>query len=307
VTALSNSRLQPLHPLQLLPLHPLLHSHPFRYNTIPHPLDLPTLQPTLPQLPQRLPLHNAVLTLILPVKAKRLSQTNWRVRNDPRHPQRIITRRMQHQWMQQIHVADLPRRLHKPLLFTLLRELIKPTQPGLLLLHRRIQRARRHARRHALRMHLQMPRDPFNSPRAQHGAAAGGADIGKQRDDQQGLLGRVQIMDEEVAVDVPAEQLFAGHRLALARRRAQVDDERVPPRAATRADPRRAAQQLADPCPRLGRECRDRECLVPWHVDPLAGPGRLVGWRHAEPRPDGRRDGRRLLAREARWQLHPAV
>ena len=48
---------------------------------------------------------------------------------------------------------------------------------------------------------------------------------------------RAQITDEEVAVDVPAEQLFPGHRPALALRRAQVDDERVPPHAAARAAP----------------------------------------------------------------------
>ena len=140
---------RPLQPLVLQPLHLLLHLRTPRHHPLPLPRNPPPLQPLPPQRPQRLPLHNTIRP-ILPIKIKRLLHAHRRIRNNPYPPQRIMTRTMQHQRMQQIHIAHLPRHLHKRLIRHPPRDVTIKTQIRALGRERRVLRPRRHAAGYAL-------------------------------------------------------------------------------------------------------------------------------------------------------------
>ena len=59
------------------------------------------------------------------------------------------------------------------------------------------------------------------------GAAAVGLDVCEEREDEQGLFGRVEVVCEEVAVGVPAGQVVWVRDAVVAGQRAEVYDEIV--------------------------------------------------------------------------------
>ena len=152
-----------------------------------------------------------------------------------------------------------------------------------------------------------MLRDPTDSITADPGGAAVGHDVGEERDDQEGLLGRVEEVDEKVAVDVPAVQLLGRRLLALELGRARVDDEAVVPAVGLGRHALLAAAQLADGRPRSRRVLADLHLPVLGHVGAFADPRALVVRVEAQPRPDVLRPFGRLLGCEGLLQHQEAV
>lgn len=144
-----------------------------------------------------------------------------------------------------------------------------------------------------------MLRNPIDSRRAKHRTTSLRNNIRKQRDHKQRLLGTIQVMHEEIAIDMPIRQLLRRDRPALPFRRAQVNDQRVPPMPGFRVNAVLAAAQLADRVPRLRRKLGAVEGPVRRHVGFLLGPCRLVCRRHAQARPYPLGYGGGLLVREA--------
>lgn len=197
--------------------------------------DLPSSQSLrlLAEHTQRRPLDETVVA-ILAVETERLPQADGRIRDDSHVAQRIVRRAVQHQRVQQKHIARVSGRLDVPiarrrllLLATTATHRIEPSKIAFRAERRVV--SWHHARADALRVVVQVARDGTHSRGIEHGAAASGRDIGEEGDDEKALLGRVEVVDEEITVDVPALEGLGGIGLVLAGWGAKVHDEGVTP------------------------------------------------------------------------------
>lgn len=204
-TSTSSPPLLLLKPLQLLPLHLLLDPQPRRHHRLPRPLDLPPWQPLRlpPQHPQRRPLHQTILPLPLPsIKAHRLAQAHGRVRNHAKVALGVVRRAVQHQRVQQEHVARVAAGLDIVGVGALRCHVVEPVQ--VLVVDALggcegatgVGVAGRHVRGDAVRVGVEVLRDGAHAGRVEHGAAALWRDVGEERDDEEALLGRVEVVDE---------------------------------------------------------------------------------------------------------------
>ena len=100
-------------------------------------------------------------------------------------------------------------------------------------------------------------------------------DICPQRDNEKGLLGAVEVVDEEVAVDVPLGQVLGAHDGVVAGRCAEIDDEAVFPGGGIGVDARGATEEAADAGPGFGGEGGDGEFVEEGHVCAFGVPGWL--------------------------------
>lgn len=110
---------------------------------------------------------------------------------------------MQHQRMQEKHIAHLPRDLYKRLVRHPPRYVAVETQVLAFRREGRVLRSGRHPAGDAFGVGVEMLRDVRDARGADDGAAARGDDVGPEGDDEEGLLRGVEVVDEEVAVDVP--------------------------------------------------------------------------------------------------------
>lgn len=78
-------------------------------------------------------------------------------------------------------------------------------------------------------MVVQVARDGAHARRVEHGAAALGWDVGEKRNNEETLLRRVEVVDKEVAVDVPALEGLGRVGFVLVGWGAEVDNEGVAP------------------------------------------------------------------------------
>jgi hypothetical protein len=291
----------PLLLLHHLPLY--LHAH--RHNLAPRRCDLKR-KALAPERAQRLALDERVLRRIVSVEAKRRAQRDGRVRDHARHARVVLRGRVQHERVQQHNVADVARELDYVLAAQRARELQhrEVARVVRVVCARRVRRRKRAARRQdALGVRGEVARDGIDAGWRDACAAAARRDVGEERDDEQRLLGRVEEVHEEVAVDVPVvERARVRRRLALECVRPEVDNKRVAPCRALLVNALDATQKVEYCAPRLrlpsaaetartqgephlGRELTDRLAPVRRHVRALARPRRLVKRVHPEPDP----------------------
>lgn len=78
-------------------------------------------------------------------------------------------------------------------------------------------------------MRVQVSSDGTHASWIERGAATLRRYGREERNHEEGLLGRIEVVDEEVAVDVPAAEVLRRVGFALAGGRAEVNDEGVAP------------------------------------------------------------------------------
>lgn len=105
------------------------------------------------------------------------------------------------------------------------------------------------------------------------GATTARYDISPQGDDEESLLGAIEVVDEEVAIDVPLRQVLGAHDGVVAGRCAEIDDKAVFPGRGVGVDARGAAEEVADAGPGLRGEGRDGEFVEEGHVCAFRVPG----------------------------------
>lgn len=125
-----------LQPPNLLLLHSLLVFPRLRHNMRPGHSDLPTLQFVFPSNTLYCLLLHQTVFPIRAVETMWLLQANRRIGDNPHISQRIMARRMHHEWMEQIYVPNLPSHLCESL--TVLHQPIIPANNMAEIHHREV-------------------------------------------------------------------------------------------------------------------------------------------------------------------------
>jgi hypothetical protein len=115
-----------------------------------------------------------------------------------------------------------------------------------------------------------------NSLRAYACAAAARNNVSEERNDKQSLLGAVEVMDKEVAVNVPSVKFVGMNVFAVKLGGPEIDNQAVPPFSARRVYPILSTAELANGSPSLWRKLGGVEGVMMGHVGPRCIPGRLI-------------------------------
>ena len=103
----------PLQPLKLLPLHLRHARQPRRHELLARRRDVPPRQPFLAQRPEGGLLHNTIGAGVGAVEVEGRAQRDGRVDDDAHRAQAVVAVRVQHQRVDEVHVAAGARRLHE--------------------------------------------------------------------------------------------------------------------------------------------------------------------------------------------------